>query len=129
LKGVSVYGDAEWRDTLVHASLDLQSPTDTASGLLLPRRARRHGVLSIAQSLGPARVTAELVGSSERFDDAENLRRMGGYGLVNVIVEWTVNASTSLFLRADNVLDHRYELAADFATGGARVFAGARWRL
>ena len=129
LKGVSVYGDVEWRDTLVHASLDLQSPTDTASGLLLPRRARRHGVLSIAQSLGPARVTAELVGSSERFDDAENLRRMGGYGLVNLTVEWTVNRSTSLFLRADNVLDHHYELAADFATGGARVFAGARWRL
>jgi vitamin B12 transporter len=129
LKGVSVYGDVEWRDTRVHASLDLQSPTDTASGLLLPRRARRHGVLSIAQSLGPARVTAELVGSSERFDDAENLRRMGGYGIVNLIVEWTVSTSTTLFLRADTVLDHHYELAADFATGGARVFAGARWRL
>jgi vitamin B12 transporter len=129
LEGASVYGDVEWRDTLVHASLDLQSPTDTASGLLLPRRARRHGVLSLAQALGRTRVSAEIVGSSARFDDAENRRRLGGYGVVNVAVEWTVDASTTLFLRADNVLDHHYELAADFATGGARVFGGLRWRL
>jgi vitamin B12 transporter len=129
LEGASVYGDVEWRDTLVHASLDLQSPTDTASGLLLPRRARRHGVLSLAQALGRARVSAEIVGSSARFDDAENRRRLGGYGVVNVAVEWTIDASTTLFVRADNVLDHHYELAADFATGGARVFGGMRWRL
>ena len=129
LKGASFYGDVEWRDTLVHASVDLQSPTDTASGLLLPRRARRHGVLSLAQALGRARISAEIVGSSARFDDAENRRRLGGYGIVNVAVEWTVDPSTTLFLRADNVLDHHYELAADFATGGARVFGGMRWRL
>jgi vitamin B12 transporter len=126
---VTLYGDAEWRDTRLHASLDLQSPTDTTSGLLLPRRARRHGVLSLAQSFGRTRVIAEVVASSERFDDAANQRRLGGYGLVNLALEWSVDASTTLFVRADNVFDHHYELAADFATGGARVFAGARWRM
>jgi vitamin B12 transporter len=96
---------------------------------LLPRRARRHGVLSLTQPIGPVRLTTELVGSSERFDDAANRRRMGGYGLVNVVVEWPIDRSTTLFVRADNVLDHHYELAADFATGGARVFGGVRWNL
>jgi len=129
LEGVTLYGDAEWRDTRLHASLDLQSPTDTTSGLLLPRRARRHGVLSLAQAFGRTRVIAEVVASSERFDDAANQRRLGGYGLVNLALEWSVDASTTLFVRADNVFDHHYELAADFATGGARVFAGARWRM
>lgn len=129
LEGVTMYGDLQWRATAVHASLDLQSPTDTASGLLLPRRARRHGVLSLSQTLGRVHVTAELVGSSARFDDAENRRRLGGYGLVNLGVEWTVAPATILFVRADNVLDHGYELAADFATGGTRVFGGVRWQL
>lgn len=129
LAGVSAYGDATWRDTLLHASLDVQSPSDRASGLLLPRRARRHAVLSLTQAIGATRITAELVGSSERFDDAANQRRLGGYGLVNLAVEWTLDRRTVLFVRADNVLDHRYELAADFATGGARVFGGVRWRL
>jgi vitamin B12 transporter len=129
LEGVTLYGDAEWRETVAHASLDLQAPTDTASGLLLPRRARRHGVLSLTQSFGRTRVTAELVGSSTRFDDAANQRRLGGYGLVNLAFEWTVARSTTFFVRADNVFDHHYELAADFATGGARVFGGMRWRM
>ncbi|MEO9135381.1 MAG: TonB-dependent receptor [Casimicrobiaceae bacterium] len=129
LEGVTLYGDAQWRESTVHASLDLQSPTDTASGLLLPRRARRHGVLSLTQGFGRTRVTAELVGSSARFDDAENQRRLGGYGVVNIAFEWTIASATTFFVRADNVFDHHYELAADFATGGARVFGGVRWQL
>ena len=51
----------------------------------------------------------------------ENLRRLGGYGLVNLAVEWTVDSRTTLFVRGDNVFDRNYELAADFATGGARA--------
>jgi vitamin B12 transporter len=129
LEGVTVYGDAQWRDTALHASLDVQSPTDTASGLLLPRRARRHGVVSLSRTIGPVRATAELVGASARFDDAENRRRLGGYGLVNLALEWTVAPAMTFFVRADNVLDHDYELAADFATGGTRVFGGVRWQL
>ena len=129
LEGVTLVADAQWRATNLHASVDLQSPTDAASGLLLPRRARRHGVVSLSQTIGRMRVTAELVGSSARFDDAENRRRMGGYGLVNLAIEWTVAPSTTFFIRADNVLDHDYELAADFATGGTRVFGGVRWQL
>jgi vitamin B12 transporter len=129
LEGVTMVGDAQWRGSALHASVDLQSPTDAASGLLLPRRARRHGVVSLSQTIGRVLVTAELVGSSARFDDAENRRRLGGYGLVNLAIEWTVAPSTTFFIRADNVLDHDYELAADFATGGTRVFGGVRWQL
>jgi vitamin B12 transporter len=129
LRGVEWYGDATWRDTRVHASLDLQSPTDAASGHLLPRRARRHGVASVTQTFGAWRLTGEAVASSARFDDAENTRRLGGYGLVNLVVEWTASPTTTFFVRADNVFDRHYELAADFGTGGARVFGGVRWRL
>ena len=39
------------------------------------------------------------------------------------------SSCTLLFLRADNVFDRNYELAADFSTGGARIFGGVRWRL
>jgi vitamin B12 transporter len=129
LRGVELYGDAQWRDTRVHASFDLQSPTDDASDHLLPRRARRHGVVSVTQTFGAWRLTGETVASSERFDDAENTRRLGGYAIVNVAIEWTATPQTVLFVRADNVFDRHYELAADFATGGARVFGGVRWRL
>src|SRR6185437_7187539 len=46
LEGLTLYADAQWRDTGLHGSIDVQSPKDDATGHLLPRRARRHAVLS-----------------------------------------------------------------------------------
>jgi len=110
------------------ASVDLQRPQDDASGLLLPRRARRHAALAVDHPLGPLRVRAELSASSARFDDAANTRRMGGYALLNLLVEWPFETRWTAFARLDNALDKRYELAADYRTAGANVFAGVRWR-
>lgn len=129
LAGVSLAGDVARGDLRVHASADMQSPRDRASGHLLPRRARRHGALTVLDRLGPVDVGAELVAASRRYDDAANTRAMGGYAIVNVTVEWPLSPSITAFVRADNVFDRHYELAADFSTGGARVLAGMRWRL
>ena len=129
LKGVTLGVDAAARTTTVQASVDLQSPRDDATGNLLPRRARRHGSVTVLQQAGPASLGVELVASSRRFDDAANTRAMGGYGIFNLTAEWPVSANVVLFLRADNVFDRNYELAADYSTGGARVFGGVRWRL
>ena len=109
--------------------MDLQSPRDDASGNLLPRRARRHGSVTVLQQAGPVSIGAEIVASSRRFDDAENTRPMGGYAIVNLTAEYPVSRTVSLFLRGDNVLHRNYELAADYSTGGARVLGGVRWRL
>ena len=108
------------------ASLDLQSPQDDATGNLLPRRARQHGALTVGYPVGPVRVGVELIGSSLRYDDAANRVRMGGYTLVNLTAEWALPQGITLFARAGNVFDKRYELAAGFATGGATLFAGVR---
>ena len=129
LEGVTLTADLLWGGATLHASLDLQSPEDDATGHLLPRRARRHGVLSVSQPLGPTHLIVEAVASSARYDDAENLRRLGGYAIFNVALEWAVDTRTTLFVRGENVFDHDYALAADFSTGGARVFAGFRWTM
>jgi vitamin B12 transporter len=129
LKGVTLGVDLGTARTTVHASVDLQSPRDDATGNLLPRRARRHGSVTWLQQAGPATLGVEFVASSRRYDDAENTRPMGGYGIVNLTAEWPVSSNVTLFLRGDNVFDKNYELAADYSTGGARVFGGVRWRL
>jgi len=129
LKGVTLGLDVTAEATTMRASADLQSPRDDATGHLLPRRARRHGSLAVLHRAGPATLGAEVVASSERFDDAENTRRMGGYAILNLTAEWPVTRNVSLFVRGDNVFDRHYELAADYSTGGARVFGGVRWQL
>jgi vitamin B12 transporter len=86
-------------------------------------------VLTAAHAFGPVRLHAELVASSRRFDDAGNLRPLGGYAIVNLSAEWRLSRGVTLFVRGENVLERDYALAADFATGGARVFGGVRWQL
>ena len=128
LEGVTLGVDASWRDTRVKASLDLQRPEDDATGKLLPRRAREHGALQVLQQAGPVQLGIEFVASSLRYDNAANTLKMGGYGIVNLTAEWAFAHGWSLFARGNNVFDKNYELAADFSTGGATVFAGVRWQ-
>lgn len=128
LKGLTFELAARMGDRAAKASLDLQNPRDDATGHLPPRRARRHGSASLEYPVGPLRVTAELIAASARFDDAANTRRMGGYALVNVAVEYSMAPRWTLFARLDNAFDKHYELAADFNTAGATVLAGVRLR-
>ncbi len=128
LKGVTLGIDATWRDTRVQGSLDLQRPEDDRTGNLLPRRARQHGALAVLQQVGPAQVGVEFVASSLRYDDAANTIRMGGYGIVNLTLDWAFAKGWSLLVRGNNVFDKNYQLAADYSTGGAQVFAAVRWQ-
>ena len=56
-------------------------------------------------------------------------RALAGYAIVNLYAEWAAGRGVTLFVRGDNVLDRDYELAADYSTGGAQVFAGLRWAM
>ena len=82
----------------------------------------------LLQTIGPVRLGAEVVASSYRYDDAANTKRLAGYGILNLTLEWDVARSWTLFVRGNNVFDQDYQLAADFSTGGATVFGGVRWR-
>lgn len=128
LAGATIVVDAAWRTTSLQFSLDLQDPADDATGHLLPRRAQRHGALALSHTLGPLRLGAEAVASSHRYDDVENRRRLAGYAIVNLTAEWAAGKGVTVLARADNVGDRDYELAAGYATGGARAFVGVRWQ-
>ncbi|HEX4779738.1 MAG TPA: TonB-dependent receptor, partial [Usitatibacter sp.] len=126
LQGVTLGLDAFFGATRVAASVDIQRPEDEATGNLLPRRARRHGAVQASHAWGPVRVSAEVVASSYRFDDAANTVRMGGYAVFNATADWQVSRSWALYVRGNNLFDRDYQLAADYSTGGASVIAGVR---
>jgi vitamin B12 transporter len=127
LEGVTAELAGHLGEVGAKASIDVQRPTNDASGFLLPRRARRHAAFSLMQDAGSLHVGAEVVASSARFDDAANTRRMGGYALLNLTAEYRFGNRWTILARLDNALDKRYELAADFKTAGANAFVGVRW--
>jgi len=127
LQGVTVGYEKNWDELTLRASVDFQYPEDDATGALLPRRARRHGALVLAHTFGAWRFGVEETASSLRYDDAANTRKMGGYALTNLTVEYGVAKSWTLFARVNNVFDKSYELAADYNTPRANVFVGVRY--
>jgi vitamin B12 transporter len=127
LTGVTLQGQADWGGIQWKGNLDFLRPIDDATGTDLPRRARRYGSLSAVLPLDAWQFGTEVVTASARFDDAANTRRMGGYAIVNVTARYDLTPHWALTLRADNVLDKRYELAAGYNTAGASVFGGIRY--
>jgi vitamin B12 transporter len=127
LTGVTLQAQGDWRTIAFKGSVDFLRPEDDATGNQLPRRARQFGSASAQLPWEAWQFGAELVAASARYDDAANTRRMGGYALVNLTASYALSKQWSLTLRADNVLDKRYELAAGYNTAGASVFGGVRY--
>ena len=129
LKGVTLGIDATWRDTRVQGSLDVQRPRGRShrQPLAAPRAAARRASRCCSR-LGPAQVGVEFIASSLRYDNAANTIKMGGYGIVNLSLDWAFAKGWSLLVRGNNVFDKNYQLAADYSTGGAQVFAAVRWQ-
>jgi vitamin B12 transporter len=128
LEGVTL--EFQWLSggTSVKASADFARPFDDATGNLLPRRARRYAGLEATRSFGALQLGVQASATSARFDDAANTRRMGGYAIVNLTAEYILATRWVLFALLGNAFDKHYELAADFNTPGANVFAGVRYR-
>ena len=109
------------------ASADLQNPRDGNSGKQLVRRAKRHANVALEYTAGSLSAGAEWQVSSERFDDAANRNRLGGYGLLNLYAAWDFAPSWSATLRWNNVADKHYELARNYGSAGSAVYAGLRF--
>ena len=71
---------------------------------------------------------SEMVSSGERFSDAANDERMGGYTLFNVSANYRVDRNVSLFARINNLFDKKYEYVNDFATPGINALVGIRYQ-
>ena len=127
LTGVTLQAQADWRTVQWKGSLDFLRPEDDTTGNQLPRRAREFGSASALVPWDAWQFGAEVVAASARYDDAANTRRMGGYAIVNLTASYPLSKHWFLTLRADNVLDKHYELAAGYNTAGASVFGGVRY--
>ncbi len=127
LEGLTLAAQARVAGVNLRGSLDWQDPTDETTGKQLARRAKKHASFNADSSWGRLKAGAELQLSGERFDDAANRNRLGGYGLLNLYTTWQLTPDVSVLLRLDNVADKRYELARNYGTSGRTWFAALRY--
>ena len=124
----SIYGTYTYTDADEPAGQEVRRPEHTAS-------------LNLAQSLfdGRARIALNVIYNGEVLDnDFRNFFTNGfmaerteldSYTLVNINASYQITDQLQAYVRAENVFDEAYQEVIGYATPGAAVFAGLRFRL
>jgi vitamin B12 transporter len=128
LTGTSFTYKGQLGNYQVRANLDLQDPKDASTGHLLPRRAKQHLNTALTRTFGRWTVGTELSASSERYDDAANTKRLGGYGIVNAYLDYAIEPNWSVLARFNNLFNKSYELVRDYGVPGANFFVALRYQ-
>jgi vitamin B12 transporter len=116
LAGVSLRGSLDWHD-----------PRNQATDKLLARRARRLATLGADTDWAGWTLGAEVQAAGERFNDAANKERLGGYALFNLVAGRALMPGLELQARVDNLADKAYETARTYANPGRTLLVSLRW--
>jgi vitamin B12 transporter len=108
-------------------SIDLQRPRNDEDGNHLARRADEQLFSYLSYATGRWTVGGEWQLVGERYDDAANRVRLGGYGLVNLFAECRLDKDWVMFVRGNNVFDKFYETVNDYGVPGAQAMIGVRY--
>jgi vitamin B12 transporter len=125
--GITVEAGGQVGAVTLHGSLDLQHPKDLSTGKELARRPREMAKLSADTQVAGWTLGSELELVGRRYNDAANLQRLDGYGLVNVYASKRLGPDWTLLARVDNVGDKDYQTARGYATAGQTFYVGMKW--
>lgn len=112
----------------LRGALDLLDPRNELNGRQLPRRAKRQASLGADWNQGAWRYGGNLLAVDERFDDAANANRLGGYATLDLYADWQVAPDWSLQAKVNNVADRRYETAMGYNQPGRSFYLTLRWQ-
>ncbi|MHB8741576.1 MAG: TonB-dependent vitamin B12 receptor [Sulfuricaulis sp.] len=117
---------ANWRTGL---TLSVTDPRDVATGNLLPRRAEKTLRLDADRQFGKTRFGMTWLAQGRRFDDAANTVVVGGYGLLNLRMEYDLSKDWLVRAHLNNALDKKYELVHDYNTPGQSLFVSLNYQM
>lgn len=131
LQGLSLSAAHSFGALRLSGSLDLQAPKDVSNGSsygkLLARRAKEQLKLRADYTLAGWELGAQVLSSGQRYDNAANTVRLGGYGVLTLDAQYGITKELRLQLKLDNAFDRKYQFANGYATGPRQAFVGLRW--
>jgi vitamin B12 transporter len=130
--GLTLAYQGRWSDVALDASFDHVDPRNVTQGVAntgkqLPRRAENALKLQADWQLGAYSLGATLAAFSDRFDNAANTLRLGGYGTLDLQADWFVAPAWTLGARLNNVAGKVYETAYGYNQPGREAFVTLRY--
>lgn len=112
----------------LRAAIDLLDPRNVTSGMQLPRRAKQQVTLGADWQQGAWRFGGSLLAVGERFDDAANTQRLGGYATVDLQADWQFAPDWSVQAKVNNLADREYHTALGYEQPGRAFYLTLRWQ-
>lgn len=128
-EGATLSGHTTWGPVALRGSVDWHDPRNLETDKRMARRARHLATLGADTELAGWSLGTEVQAAGERFDNAANTQRLGGYALINLRASTAVTAGLTLEARVDNLADKQYQLARTYNTAGRTVQVGLRWAM
>jgi vitamin B12 transporter len=114
---------------LLSANFSYIDAVDADNDLRLVNRAQRLFNLDADRSFGRWDIGASWRVRDERYGNATNTRRLGGYGLLDLRAAFNIDDHWKLQLKLDNVFDKQYQIRSNYNTKGAGWFATVTYRM
>lgn len=128
LRGLSLKADGRLAEGLTwRATWDRSDPVNAATGKRLARRAAQQARVGLSWAANEAWTWgAHVVASGDRYDDAANTRRLGGYAQLDLDARWQVAPGWALEAQVVNAGNRDYTLAQGYAVMPRSLLLGLR---
>jgi vitamin B12 transporter len=100
---------------------------DEDTDLRLARRPRDEGRLGLVLTpIGGLSIEPSVVFVGSRFSSPDEKDRLAPYARFDVYADYKINDTLSIYARAENLTDARYQEVYDYGTAGRSFYAGLR---
>jgi vitamin B12 transporter len=127
LQGLELAAQTHWEGWRLNGSVDVQDPRNAVLDKQLVRRAREHAFLQVERDVAGWTVGSQWKLSGHRYDDPDNTKRLGGYGVLNFFAQHQIDKQWNVLLKVDNVFDKAYETALNYRMTGVSGLIAVRY--
>jgi vitamin B12 transporter len=100
---------------------------DEETDLRLARRPHDQGRLGFAMTpIQGLSIEPSVVFVGSRFSSPGELYELAPYARLDVYADYKINDTLSIYARAENLTDARYQVVYDYGTAGRSFYAGLR---
>ncbi|WP_016853837.1 TonB-dependent receptor domain-containing protein [Halomonas smyrnensis] len=122
IRGVELATGAEVNDWTLRAALTYTDPENRETGKRLPNRASRSLRFDADRALGDWSLGGSLIAQGERYADADNTERLGGFATLDLRAGWSFAPGWSTRLTLENLLDKQYQTVRGYNSPGRAAF-------
>lgn len=128
IDGLEVQGGLSLSGWDVSLEFNLLDPENRDTGNRLPRRSEKTVKFDLSRQIGKFNVGGTVIAQGDRFDDADNTNKVGGYAVVDLRAAYELTDSLFLEAKLANLLDKDYETIDTFNQADRNFFITLHYR-